>query len=101
MLGNIVIMENKMETTTLYWGNIVIMENKMETIIVYLLPWRRSVLCDRICSCASWELSFSTRVGPYILGRPLGYLIFCLMALIGDPIYQYFSQGFRGQPGIA
>ena len=26
-----------------------------------------------------------------ILGRPLGYLIFSLMALIGDPIYEYSS----------
>ena len=32
------------------------------------------------------------------LGRPLGYLIFSLMALIRDPIYQYLSKGFRGQP---
>ena len=30
------------------------------------------------------------------LGRPLGYLTFSLMALIRDPIYQYFSMGFRG-----
>ena len=28
-------MENKMETTTVYWGYIGIMENKMETTIVY------------------------------------------------------------------
>ena len=32
------------------------------------------------------------------LGRPLGYLIFSLMALIGDPMYYFFSKGFRGQP---
>ena len=31
---------------------------------------------------------------PNILGRPLGYLIFSLMALIGDPIYYYFFKGF-------
>ena len=37
---------------------------------------------------------------PRILGRPLGYLIFPLMALMGDPIYQYFSMGFKGQPRI-
>ena len=29
------IMENKMETTIVYWGYIGIMENKMETTIVY------------------------------------------------------------------
>ena len=28
-----------------------------------------------------------------LLGRPLGYLIFSLMAVISDPIYQYFSMG--------
>ena len=33
-------------------------------------------------------------------GRPLGYLTFPLMALIRDPIYQYFSKGFRGQPSL-
>ena len=32
------------------------------------------------------------------LGRPLGYLIFSLMTLIRDPIYEYYSKGFRGQP---
>ena len=32
------------------------------------------------------------------LGRPLGHLIFSLMALIRDPIYEYSSKGFRGQP---
>ena len=32
------------------------------------------------------------------LGRPLGFLTFSLMALRRDPIYQYFSKGFRGQP---
>ena len=32
------------------------------------------------------------------LGRPPGYLIFSLMALIRDPIYQYFLKGFRGHP---
>ena len=32
------------------------------------------------------------------LGRPLGYFLFSLMALIGDHIYQYFSRDFRGQP---
>ena len=38
------------------------------------------------------------------LGRPLGYLKFSPMALIGDPlyiyiyIYEYFSKGLRGQP---
>ena len=36
----------------------------------------------------------------YVLGRPLGYLTFSLMALIRDPIYQYFSEGFRGQPSV-
>ena len=36
----------------------------------------------------------------YILGRPLKYLIFSLVALIRDPIYQYFSKGCRGQPSI-
>ena len=35
-----------------------------------------------------------------ITGRPLGYSIFSLMALIGDHIYLHFSIGFRGQPGI-
>ena len=30
-------MENKMETTIVYWGNIGIMEKKMETTIVYLV----------------------------------------------------------------
>ena len=34
-LSYIRIMENKMETTTVYWGYIGIMENKMETTIVY------------------------------------------------------------------
>ena len=34
------------------------------------------------------------------LGRPLGYSIFYLMASTRDPIYQYFSQGFRGQPSF-
>ena len=33
--GYIGIMENKMETTIVYWGYIGIMENKMETTIVY------------------------------------------------------------------
>ena len=37
-------------------------------------------------------------VGFCKLGRPLGYLIFSLMALTRDPIYEYFSNGFRGQP---
>ena len=37
---------------------------------------------------------------PLLLGRPLGYLMFSLMALIRDPIYQYFSKGFRGQPSL-
>ena len=32
------------------------------------------------------------------LGRPLTDFVFSLMALIGDPIYDYFSKGFRGQP---
>ena len=32
------------------------------------------------------------------LGRPLGYSIFALMALIGDHIYKYFPKGFKGQP---
>ena len=33
------------------------------------------------------------------LGRPLGYLIFSLMAVIRDPIYtNTFSKGFGGQP---
>ena len=39
--------------------------------------------------------------GHEFLGRPLRYLIFSLMALIGDPIciyIKYFSKGFRGQP---
>ena len=29
---------------------------------------------------------------------PWDFLIFSLMALIRDPICQYFSMGFRGQP---
>ena len=36
------IMENKTETTIVYWGYIGIMENKMETTIVFLKdvgPW--------------------------------------------------------------
>ena len=38
---------------------------------------------------------------PPILGRPLGYfLLFPLMALIGDHIYLHFSMGFRCQPRI-
>ena len=32
------------------------------------------------------------------LGRTLGNSIFSLMALTRDPIYQYVSQGCRGQP---
>ena len=32
------------------------------------------------------------------LGRPLGYLIFSLIAFIGDPVHKHFSKGFRGQP---
>ena len=32
------------------------------------------------------------------LAGPLGCLIFSLMALLRDPIYQIFSKGFRGQP---
>ena len=36
-LGYMGIMENKMETTIVYWGNIGIMEKKMETTIVYCL----------------------------------------------------------------
>ena len=32
------------------------------------------------------------------LGRPLGCLIFSRMALIGGPIYYFFSKGVRGQP---
>ena len=34
-----------------------------------------------------------------ILGRPLGYLIFSLMALRG-PYILVFVKGFRGQPSI-
>ena len=30
--------------------------------------------------------------------QALGYLLFSLMALIRDPIYEYLSKGFRGQP---
>ena len=30
------------------------------------------------------------------LGRLLGYLIFSLMALMGDPMYYYFSKGGGG-----
>ena len=33
------------------------------------------------------------------LGSPLGYLMLSLMALIGDAIYHYYSNGFMGQPG--
>ena len=33
-----------------------------------------------------------------VLGRPLGSLIFSLRALVGDPIYEYFSSCFRCQP---
>ena len=33
------IMENKMETTIVYWGNIEIMEKKMETTIGYHGLW--------------------------------------------------------------
>ena len=43
------------------------------------------------------ECTFSLILGPK-LGRPLGYLILSLMALIGDPIHKYVSKGFRGQP---
>ena len=32
------------------------------------------------------------------LGRPKGYLIFSLMALIGGPIQECYSQGVMGQP---
>ena len=32
------------------------------------------------------------------LGRPLGYFIFSLMALIRGPYVLIFSMGFRGQP---
>ena len=35
LLTGVGIMENKMETTIVYWGYIGIMENKMETTIVY------------------------------------------------------------------
>ena len=35
-----------------------------------------------------------------LLGRPLKYLIVSLMALIRDPMYEYFSKGFSGQPSI-
>ena len=35
------------------------------------------------------------------LGRPLGYLICSIIALIGDPTSQHFSNGFRGQPRSA
>ena len=38
------------------------------------------------------------QIVPLKLGRPLRYLVFSLMALIGDPIHEYFSKGFRGQP---
>ena len=40
------------------------------------------------------------QLGRGLLGRPLGYLVFSLMALIGDSIYEYFSKGFRGQPSL-
>ena len=36
--------------------------------------------------------------GALNLDRLLGYSIFSLMAFIGDPVYQYLSKGFRGQP---
>ena len=35
-----------------------------------------------------------------LLGRHLKYLTFSLMASIRNPIYQYFSKGFRGQPRV-
>ena len=47
----------------------------------------------------------SSRAGPVktacafvrdVLGRPLG-LIHSLMALIGDPVYEYCSKGFESQ----
>ena len=31
-------------------------------------------------------------------GRPPGTLVFSLMVLIGDPVYEHLSKGFRGQP---
>ena len=34
------------------------------------------------------------RLRARILGRPLGYLIFSLLAFIGDHIYQHFFNGF-------
>ena len=34
----------------------------------------------------------------HVMGRPVGHLIVPLMTLIGDPIYEHFLTGFRGQP---
>ena len=49
---------------------------------------------------------YSPRLPPDVdeegpLGRPLGDLISSLVALIRDPIYQYCSKGFKGQPSPA
>ena len=55
------------------------------------------------CSVAfPWEFRSTDGVKfADLLGRPLGYLICSLIALIVDPIYQHFSEGFRGQPSLA
>ena len=43
-----------------------------------------------MCDLRVWGARLRAR----ILGRPLGYLIFSLMALIGDHIYQHSFNGF-------
>ena len=48
--------------------------------------------------CASGNQKVEHPEDTDTLGRPLKYSIFSLTALIRDPIYQYFSIGFRGQP---
>ena len=50
--------------------------------------------------CRKRQRGFGIKKAEAILGRPLKHSIFSLRALIKEPIYSYFSKGFRGQPSI-
>ena len=50
----------------------------------------RHGLCVQMPLAMSISRLPEVALAPFLLGRPLGYLIFSLIALIGDPIAFFF-----------
>ena len=77
------------------WTRLIAMES-----LTLLAPERSSRLCNTYSCFEEWgtwvgrgesKEEMGTTVGIHSLGRPRGYLIFSLMALIRDPILIFFK----------